>query len=180
MATQISWAGAVAACAALTFARGATASPKRGTFTQTDSLGMNVVSYNLDTKQTTTVADAAALSEFFGVHYFVLDGVRVGVNFQFSEYLTEPGTGRRRIATFAALPQVGLHVWGPFFAAVVLTIAPWTGGKAEHDLGVQAVFGGAYHFGRVSLTGALEVPYNFLVHRTIGLTPLVGLSIRLN
>ncbi len=171
---------ASAGAALLCLASSAEAAPKRGTFVQTDTLGMNLVSYNFDTGKTTTVGDVAALSEFFGVHYFFLDGLRVGLNFQFSEYLTQPKPGQRRLATFAALPQIGWHFWGPLFAALVLTLAPWTGGRPEHDLGVQAVFGGAYKLGRVSLTGAIEIPYNFLVHRTIGLTPLLGVSIKLD
>lgn len=141
---------------------------------------MNIVSYNFDTQKTTSVGDVAALSEFFGVHYFLINNLRIGLNFQISEYLTEPKLGQRRVATFAALPQVGWHFWGPLFAALVFTMAPWTGGKPDHDLGVQGVFGGAYKLGRVSLTAALEVPYNFLLHRTIGLTPLLGISARLN
>ena len=169
----------LAAAASICFASPAAAAPRRGTFVQTDTVGMNPVSYNFDTGKKTTAGDVAALSEFFGVHYFVFDGLRVGLNFQFSEFLTQPKPGQRRLATFAALPQIGWHFWGPLFAALVLTLAPWTGGGPEHDLGVQAVFGGAYKLGRVSLTGAVEVPYNFLVHRTIGLTPLLGISIKL-
>ena len=168
------------AAALISFASPAAAAPKRGTFVQTDTVGMNLVSYNFDTGKATTVGDVAALSEFFGVHYFVLDGLRIGLNFQFSEYLTQPKPGQRRLATFAALPQIGWHFWGPLFAALVLTVAPWTGGGPEHDLGVQAVFGGAYELGRVSLTAAVEVPYNFLVYRTIGVTPLLGISVKLD
>ncbi len=173
------------AIGAFALARPAAADPpKQGTFVQTDTLGMNMVSYNFDTGKTTGVGDVAGLSEFVGAHYFVIDRLRVGLNFQLTEYLTNTAPGQSRFATFAILPQVGLHFWGPLFVAAVFTIAPWTQGGANNsnnfDLGVQLVAGAAIPIaGRVNLTIAAEVPYNFLVHRTLGFTPLVGVSIRL-
>src|SRR5581483_5146001 len=153
--------------------------PKQGTFVQSDTLGMNLVSYNFDTGKTTGVGDVAGLSEFVGLHYFVIDRLRVGLNFQFTEYLTDTSPGQSRFATFALLPQIGWHFWGPLFIAAVFTIAPWTlGGRPvppsttgsnNFDLGFQFVFGGAIPLAKgVSLTLAGEVPYNFLVYRTIG------------
>jgi len=176
-------AGLLAFVLVLVFARPALAQ-RRGTFVQSDTLGMNVVSYNFDTGKTTGVGDVAALSEFVGLHYFVIDRLRVGMNFQFSEYLTDTQPGQSRFATFALLPQVGWHFWGPFFAAFVFTIAPWTkggvGGDNHFDLGVQAVLGAGIPLGdRVALTLGVEVPYNFLVNRTLGVTPLIGVSFRL-
>jgi hypothetical protein len=170
----------------------ALAGPKQGTFVQSDTLGMNMITYNFDNGKTTGVGDVAALSEFVGLHYFVIDNLRVGVNFQFSEYLTNPEAGQSRFATFAILPQIGWHFWGPLFAALVFTIAPWTKGGVpdasapmvtdnHFDLGFQFVFGAGIPIGsRVNLNAAIEVPYNFLVNRTLGFTPLLGVSIRLN
>ncbi len=157
----------------------AAAAGKKGDVVQTDALGMNVVSYNLDTTKTTTVADSAGLSEFVGAHYYVADGWRVGMNLQFTELLAPtPPSGGNRFSTFAFLPQVGWHFCGPLFAAVVFAVLPRTAGGANLDLAVQGVFGAGVPLSdRVSLSGALEVPYNFLVHRTVGLTPLLGVSI---
>lgn len=159
----------------------ALAVPERGTVVQTDTLGMNMVSYNFDTSKTTTVADSAGLSEFIGAHYFFADGWRIGMNLQFTELLSSPPPGGNRFATFALLPQVGWHFYGPLFAAAVFTFAPRTSGGANLDMGVQGVFGAAIPIvQRVNLTAAVEVPYNFYIHNTIGVTPLLGVSIRLN
>ena len=159
----------------------ALAAGKQGDIVQTDTLGMNVVSYNLDASKTTTVADSAGLSEFVGAHYFFADGWRVGMNLQFTELLApSPPPGGNRFSTFALLPQVGWHFYGPLFAALVFGVLPRTGGGANLDLAVQGVFGASIPItDRVNLTGALEVPYNFYIHKTIGLTPLLGVSIRL-
>src|SRR5580693_10258475 len=117
--------------------------PGQGTFVETDTLGMNVVSYNLDTSKTTTVADSAGLSEFVGGHYFFADGWRFGMNVQFTELLTTPPPGGNRFSTFALLPQIGWHFWGPLFAAVVFDFLPRTSGGANLDLAVQALLGAA-------------------------------------
>jgi hypothetical protein len=67
----------------------AQAAGKEGDFVETDTLGMNVVTYqyNPTPTKTTTVADAGVLSEFVGLHYFFIDRVRLGMNLQFSEQL---------------------------------------------------------------------------------------------
>jgi hypothetical protein len=154
--------------------------PKQGDVVQTDTLGMNLVSWNLDSGKTTTVADQAGLSEFVGAHYFVADKWRVGMNFQFTELLTTPPKGTNPFWTFALLPQVGWHFYDPFFAAAVFTFAPRTRGAGNLDMGVQAVLGAGLKLADgVRLTGAIEVPYNFYVSRTIGITPLLGLSVKL-
>jgi len=154
--------------------------PKRGEIVQTDTLGMNVVSWNLDTHKTTTVANQAGLSEFVGAHWFFADRWRAGMNFQFTELLSVPPPGSDRFSTFALLPQVGWHFYDPFFAAVVFTFAPRTRSGADLDMGLQAVVGAGLKLADgVRLTLAAEVPYNFYIARTIGITPLAGLSIGL-
>ena len=159
----------------------AAAAGKRGDFVQTDTLGMNVVSHDFTAGATHTVSDATVLSEFVGLHWFVADGVRLGMNLQFSETLQpEPPAGRSRFATFALLPQIGWDFYGPLFTALVFTIAPRTGGASDLDLGLQGVLGAGFPIAqRVKLNLALEVPFNFYIHRTLGLTPLVGIGVRL-
>jgi hypothetical protein len=160
----------------------ARAAGKQGDVVQTDTLGMNLVNHAFDTDKTTTVGDAAVLSEFVGAHYFFVDRVRLGLNLQFSEQL-EPAPapkGGSRFRTFALLPQIGWDFWGPMFAALVVTVAPWTSGTSTFDFGFQAVLGAGIPIADgVKITGAIEVPVNFVVHRTIGLTPLLGMSFRL-
>jgi len=158
----------------------ARAVPEQGTVVQTDTLGMNMVSHNFDTSKTTTVSDSAGLAEFVGAHYFFARGWRVGMNLQLTELLSTPAPGESAFTTFALLPQVGWHFYGPLFAALVFGILPRTDGVSNLALNTQGVLGAAVPVAdRVSLTAAIEVPYNFYVHRTIGLTPLLGVSIRL-
>ncbi len=153
---------------------------EKGDFVQSDNLGMNMVTWNLSKGTTTTVADAKVLSEFVGLHYYFAKDVRVGLNLQFSEQLDpEPKTGDR-FRTFALLPQIGWNISGPLFVAAIFTIAPRTGGGGNLVLGVQALAGASFPISeRVRFSVALELPYNFYPDQTIGLTPLLGLSIRL-
>jgi len=84
------------------------------------------------------------------------------------------------LATFALLPQIGWHFADPFFAALVFTFAPVTSGRAQLDLGFQAVLGAGFKVAEeVSVNAALEVPWNFRIRNTIGITPLLGLSFKL-
>ena len=152
-----------------------------GDVVQSDTLGMNLVNYDGTAKSTKTVKDAAVLSEFIGLHYFVVDRVRLGMNFQFGEQLTPaPPPGNSRFAIFALLPQVGVDFYGPMFAALVYTFAPRTAGQGQLGMGFQGVLGaGVPVADGVKVTMAIEVPWNFLPHETIGLTPLLGVAIRL-
>jgi hypothetical protein len=160
----------------------ALAVPEKGTIIQTDTLGMNIVSYDYNSATTKTIADRAELSEFVGVHYFFLDGLRVGLNLQFTERLEPaPANGGSYFRTFAILPQIGWHFYDPFFAALVMTIAPYIDGSSNvFTFGFQGVFGAGFSLTeRVKLTAALEIPFNFVGLKTIGLTPLLGISIKL-
>jgi hypothetical protein len=149
-------------------------------FVQSDNLGMNMWSHDFTSHKTTTVSDSAALSQFVGLHYFFLPDVRVGMNMQFTEILSDVAPGQSRFKTFALLPQVGWNFYGPFFAAFIFTFAPRTNGHADLDMGVQGLVGAGIPLTRdVKLSLALEVPYNFYIHQTIGLTPLAGVSVRL-
>jgi len=160
---------------------GAAAAAEKGEVVQADNLGMNVVTWNLSKGTHTTVGDAQVLSEFAGAHYYFRKDVRVGLMMQFSEQLNPPPKVGSRFRTFALLPQVGWNVRGPLFVAGILTVAPRTAGGANLVLGVQGLVGvGVAVARRVKLTAALEVPYNFYRDQTIGLTPLLGASIRLD
>ena len=171
----------VALAATVLFPALAMAVGEQGDWIQTDTLGMNVVSHNFDSGTTTSVADAANLSEFIGLHYYLVDRVRVGMNFQFTERIAPSvPSGQSAFQTFALLPQIGWNFADPFFAALVLTIAPRTAGGDNFDLGLQGVLGVGFPIApRVRGSVALEVPWNFKIHQTLGLTPLLGISIRL-
>ncbi len=171
---------AAAGLVAILAASPAGAVPEKGTVIQTDTLGMNMVSYNFDTSKTTTVADTTGLTEFLGAHYFFAEGWRVGMNFQFTEVLSALGPKANHFSTFAMLPQVGWHFYGPMYAALVFTFAPRTSGGANLDMGFQGVFGASVPVNdRLSVSAGVEVPYNFYIHNTIGVTPLLGVSFRL-
>lgn len=158
----------------------AVAEGKQGDVVQSDTLGMNLVTHTFDTGETTTVKDETVLSEFVGLHYFLVDGIRVGMNLQLSEQLTPTPSSGSDLRTVAFLPQVGWDFWGPMFAALVGTVAPWTSGTSKFDAGFQGVLGVAIPLAsHVKLTFAGEVPVNLVVHRTIGFTPLIGVAFRL-
>ncbi len=163
------------------FTPASAAAANRGEWLQTDSLGMNVVSHDFTTSTTKTVADAQRLSEFVGLLYYVTDRIRLGMNLQLTEQLgPRPPSGQSRFQTFALLPQVGWNFLDPFFAAFIFTFAPVTAGQDKLDLGFQLLLGGGVALSdRVRANLALEVPWNFHIHETLGLTPLAGISIRL-
>lgn len=157
---------------------------KPGTIIQTDALGMNMVTWNLTKGTNTTVGNEQVLAEFVGAHYFVWPDVRLGLVLQFSEQLAPTVTSGSTFRTFALLPQVGWNVWGPFFVAGILTVAPFSSGEGSWTLGVQALGGAAWEISKVvKLTAALEIPYNFYnagkTTQTVGLTPILGASFRL-
>jgi len=172
---------ALAAFAAMTLAVSPTrATPLKETVVQTDTLGMSLVTYDLVHHHTTTVADSTVLSELVGAHYFFADGWRVGMSIEFAELLSKPPPGGSRFTAFGFLPQVGWHFYGPLFTALVFAVLPRTGGGAHTDLGVQGVFGVSAPIAeRVNLTVAVEVPFRFYLHDTVGVIGLLGLSFEL-
>jgi hypothetical protein len=166
--------------ALLFVSRWATAAGRRGDFLQTDSLGVSLVTRDLTSHTTRTVSDATNLSEYIGLHYYAVDRVRFGMNLQFTERLRPaPPASQGRFQRFAFLPQVGWNFYDPFFAALVLVCAPRSDGQPKLALGVNALGGVAFPISRhVSLSAALEVPYNYYRHQTVGLTALAGVGIR--
>jgi hypothetical protein len=172
-------AGAIASAIALA-AGSASAAGKRGEFIQTLSLGMNLVTRDLDHHTTSTVRDAVNLSEYVGLHGYVVDRVRLGATFQLSERLwPEPPPGER-IQRFAILPQIGWNFYDPLFAALVFGFAPRNDGKAHLNLSLQAVLGVSLPISkRVRFTLAAQAPWTFYDRNSIGLTAVTGIAIRL-
>ena len=162
------------------FARSARAAGKQGEFIQTDTLGVSLLTHDLDTGKTRSVADAVNLSEFVGLHGYVVDRVRLGANLQLSERLWPRPAPGARIQRFAVLPQVGWNFYDPFFAALVFGFAPRTDGKVHLNLSLQAVFGVSLPLtSRVRLSIAGEVPWTFYDRHLLGVTALTGIAIRL-
>lgn len=170
-----------AACAALALlASSAQAAGKRGEFIQTATLGMNLVTRDLDNHSTRTVRDVVNLSEFVGLHGYVVDRVRLGANLQLTERLWPDPSPGSRIQRFAVLPQIGWNFYDPFFTALVFGFAPRTEGKAHLNLSLQAVLGISLPLSkRVRFSLAGEVPWTFYDRHLIGFTALTGIAIRL-
>lgn len=157
------------------------AGPKRGDVLQTDSLSMLLASHDHTTHTNTTLRNTINLSGNVGLHYYFVDRVRIGMNVQFTERLwPEPPTGISRFQRFALMPQLGWSFYDPFFTALIFSYAPRTQGGANPDMAVLGALGAAFPVSkRVKLSLALEVPYTFLHHRTLGLVAVTGVSIRL-
>jgi hypothetical protein len=172
-------AGAISA-ALVVFAGSAQAAGKRGEIIQTAALGMNLVTRDLDHHTTRTVRDVVNLSEFVGLHGYIVDRVRLGANLQLTERLWPEPEPRARIQRFAVLPQIGWNFYDPFFTALVFGFAPRTDGKVHLNLSLQAVLGVSFPISkqvRFSLAG--EVPWTFYDRNLIGFTALTGIAIRL-
>jgi hypothetical protein len=157
------------------------AAGSRGDVIQTDAVGMSMVTRDFTSHSTKTVADSTNLSEFFGLHYYFINRWRLGMNLQFTEQIAPaPPTNESRFRTFAFLPQLGCNFYDPFFAALVYKIAPRTNGQSQLDMAVQGLLGvGQAISPLVRVNFAIEVPFAFYVHRSLGLTLLTGISIRL-
>ena len=172
-------AGAITAAIAL-FSASASATGKRGEFIQTNTLGMNLITRDLDSHTTRSVRDVVNLSEFVGLHGYVIDRVRLGANLQLTERLWPDPAPGSRIQRFAVLPQIGWNFYDPFFTALVFGFAPRTEGKAHLNLSLQVVLGLSLPISkRVRFSVAGEVPWTFYDRNLIGFTALTGIAIRL-
>ncbi len=175
------WLCGVEIClGAASAATAAHAAPKRGDVLQTDSLSMLVASRDYTTKKTTTIKDVVNLSAVVGLHYYVVDRVRIGMSLQFTERLwPEPLDGASRFQRFAFMPQVGWSFYDPFYTALIFSYAPRTLGRPIADMAVVGALGAALPVtDRMKFSLAVEVPYAFLHHRTLGLVVLTGVSFR--
>lgn len=171
---------ALLSLAVLLAAPRAHAAGARGELIQTDTLGVSLLTRDLDKGTTRTVKDVVNLSEFVGLHGYVVDRVRLGANFQFTERLWPKPDHGARFQRFAVLPQVGWNFYDPFFVALVFGVAPRTDASARLNLSAQAVLGVSLPLSnRVRLSIAGEVPYTFYDRQLIGVTALTGIAIRL-
>jgi hypothetical protein len=172
--------GILLALSLLLGARSAHAAGKRGEFVQTDTLGVSLLTRDLDKNTTRTVKDVVNLSEFVGLHGYIIDRVRLGANLQLTERLWPQPAPGGRLQRFAVLPQIGWNFYDPFFTALVFGVAPRTDAKARLNLSLQAVLGVSLPLSsRVRLSIAGEVPYTFYDRHLIGVTALTGIAIRL-
>jgi hypothetical protein len=146
-----------------------------------DNIGVPLYTHNFDSGKDTGVGDRLLISEFIGAHYFVTSKVRVGVMVQWTgQYTGTLVAGSDHFSTFALLPQVGWKFNDHFSAAAIFTYAPRAMGEARLDLGIQALLGYGFPVTKnARLNLLLEVPYNFHLARTIGITPLAGLTMDL-
>jgi len=176
------WLLGVAAVLVLSTATvAAHAGPKRGDVLQTDSLSMLLASRDYTTGTDSTLRNTLNLSGNVGLHYFFVDRVRAGMSVQFTERLwPKPPLGSSRFQRFALMPQLGWSFCDPFYTALLFSYAPRTLGGATQDLAVLVALGASFPIShRVKMGAALEVPYAFLHHRTVGLVAIAGVSIRL-
>lgn len=159
---------------------GAQAGPKQGDVLQTDSLSMLLVSHDYTTGTDSSIKKKINLSVNVGLHYYFVDRVRFGVSVQFTERLwPAPDAGGSRFQRFALMPQLGWSFYDPFYAALIFSYAPRTEGRAQPDMAVLGALGVSLPLTkRTKFSFALEVPYTFLHHRTVGLVALMGVSFR--
>jgi len=157
------------------------ATGEQGDVIQTDAVGSSLVTYDLDAKTAKTVRDVFNVSEFVGLHGYVVDRVRVGMNLQFTERVWPAlPPGKSRFKRFALLPQVGWNFCDPAFVALVFGIAPRTDGRQHLNLTLQGVLGIGFPLSRrVRLSVAGEVPWTYYDKHTLGFTALTGISVRL-
>jgi hypothetical protein len=158
----------------------AQAAPKRGDGLQTDGLSTLLVSRDFSEGATTSIASAFNLSEVIGLHYYFVDRVRLGMSVQLTERVApEPEPGSSRLQRVAFLPQVGWNFWDPFYTALAVSYAPRTRGRSIPDVALMAVLGaGAALSDDVRFSVALEAPWAFRYHQTLGLVLYSGLGFR--
>ena len=176
-----SWLLRVAVALALScITVGAHAGPQRGDVLQTDSLSMLLVSHDYTTNTTSSIRNVINLSGNVGLHYYFVDRVRLGMSLQFTERIwPKPPAGSSRFQRFALMPQLGWSFYDPFYTALIFSYAPRTLGRAVPDMAVLVALGATFPITeRVKFTLALDVPFAFLHHRTLGLVALTGVSFR--
>ena len=159
----------------------AQAAPKRGEFLQTDTLSMTLLSRDFTSETTTSVAKAVNLSGLVGIHYYFVDRMRLGVSMQATARLwPEPDPGQSRMQRYAFYPQFGYNFYDPFFAGLLFAYAPRTRGKAIPDMSISPLLGVGFPISeRVRWSFAVELPYAFYYHQTLGLVALPGVGIKL-
>ena len=178
--TTARFASIALALSVLAVAHSARAAGKQGEFIQTDTLGVSLLTRDLDKDTTKTIKDVVNLSEFVGLHGYVVDRVRVGANLQLTERLWPKPPPGGRIQRFAVLPQVGWNFYDPFFTSLVFGFAPRTDGKGRLNLTLQGVLGVSLPLSdRIRWSVAGEVPWTYYDRHLIGVTALTGIAIKL-
>lgn len=140
-----------------------------------------LVNRDFTDKTTTTITSAFNLSELVGLHYYVADRVRLGMTLQLTERITPaPEPGSSRLQRVALLPQIGWNFWDPLYTALALSYAPRTRGRRIPDVALMGVLGAGVSLSDdIRLSLALEVPWAFRYHQTLGLVVYTGLGFRL-
>jgi hypothetical protein len=158
----------------------AQAAPKKGDVLQTDSLSMLLASHDYTTGESSSIKQTLNLSAVVGLHYYFVDRVRFGMGLQFTERIwPQPPPGSSRFQRFALMPQLGWSFHDPFYTALIFSYAPRTQGRANPDLAIIPVLGAALPVSRrIKLSLAVEAPFAFLYHRTLGVVGLTGVSFR--
>ena len=156
------------------------AAPRRGDGLQTDGVSVSLINRDFDDQKTTTIRKVVNLSEIVGFHYYIANRVRLGVSLQMTERLTpEPEPGSSRLQRVAFLPQVGWNFWDPLYAGLALSYAPRTRGRPIPDVALMPILGASLPLSEsVRFSLALEAPWAFHYHQTIGLVAYAGLAFR--
>jgi hypothetical protein len=159
----------------------AQAAPRQGEGLQTDGLSTSLVSRDFTDETSASLATAFNLSEVVGLHYYFVDRVRVGMSLQLTERVVpEPEPGSSRLQRVAFMPQLGYNFSDLFYTAVIFSYAPRTRGRAIPDLALTAVLGAGFSLADgVRFSVALEAPWAFHYHQTLGVVVYSGLGFRL-
>jgi hypothetical protein len=165
-------------CAVASYATSAGAAPKQGDILQTDAVSMLLVNRDFTTHTTSSLKDTINLSGVVGLHYYFVDRVRIGMGLQFTERLwPKPPAGVSRFQRFALMPQLGWSFYDPFYTALIFSYAPRTLGRSNLDMAVIGALGAALPITRrMKVSLAVEAPFAFHYHRTLGLVALMGVS----
>lgn len=158
----------------------AQAGPEQGDWLQTDSLSMLLASHDFTTRTNSSIRKVVNLSATVGLHHYVVDNVRLGVGLQLTQRLWPAlPEGSSSLQRLAIMPQVGWNFYDPFYTALIFSYAPRTQGRAIADMALLPVLGVSVPVTkRMKFTFALETPFAFLYHRTVGLVALAGVSFR--
>jgi hypothetical protein len=155
------------------------AAAKAGDIVQTDNIGVPLYTANFNnSSKSFGITDKLLISEFMGGSYFLTDTIRVGLMFQFTEQFSgDVPVGSDHFSTFALLPQIGWNFYDHFSAAAIFTYAARAAGKDAYDLGIQGLIGYTLPINdRAGFNMLLEIPYNFHLAETLGVTPLLGFN----
>ncbi len=152
------------------------------------NFGTNVFQYNITKQSSSAIAmnpgqkesgNGFMVSEFPGIGCFVTDQIRLGMNLQFTEKVfPEPATN---LTHFGLLPQVNVHVWGPWTASLVPSFYPVFDGVSDFHFAMQGVLTAGFPLEQgFTATVSLEVPWFFRISastdETVGITTIIGVS----